>query len=273
MRRSFSRVARATLKLLKEHLRHQPPRTLTAPLRAGAGDNLSRRHLHKLISHWFHQRRLVSHDEDCFPLVANPSEHGRHIAGRVCINVGERLIEQHQIRIVQHCPCQREPLTHSLRVLSDAPLEVRIEADLFALRLGKPHRPECRRDLRNTADSPFRSVRHTAAERVPCSRCGVQRLARSLRPTAHPTLARLHQSCDHAQQRALARSVVANDDVETGRERSMSEMPRSAANLPKNLTRSWRTMTGWMAGDSYAGYGFRLTCGRRGASYWPWPPG
>ncbi len=133
------------------------------------------------------KRRLMRHDEDRLALIANSSQHRRHIASGMHIDVGERLIQQHQLGIVQHGARQRQPLPHALRILADAARRVPDRVRPSAWRCGRSRRREFHKARRSSAGSPCRSVRRRAAARVPCSRRG----ARPRERASHPSIVKL----------------------------------------------------------------------------------
>ena len=68
-------------------------------------------------------------DENGFALVADFGQQSHHVAGGVNVDVGEGLVEQQNLRIVQQSARQRHPLPHALRILSYWTLEIGIESD------------------------------------------------------------------------------------------------------------------------------------------------
>ena len=176
--------------------------------------DLSRRHVHKLVGDVFHQRGLVSNHKDRLALIAHPAQHRGHLARGTDIDIGERLVQQHQFGIVQDGARQRKPLPHPLRILADAPRQFGIEPD-------HPHRVAANLVVMNAVQASKVAQIFHAAQLVVEQR-SVAHVANAVSNVANAlgaqqgeaALARLHQPGNYAQQRALPCSVVAQHDIE-----------------------------------------------------------
>ena len=69
-------------------------------------------------------------DDDGAIALAESGQQLDHLVGRFDVHVGEGLVEEQQFRDGQQDAGQRGALAHSLRVLAERSVEVRIEADL-----------------------------------------------------------------------------------------------------------------------------------------------
>ena len=133
-------------------------------------DDLAGLHPDEFIGDAFEQRSLMRDHENCFAGVAHAREQADHFAGGMNVDVGERLIEQQNFRIVQDRAGQRHALAHALRILADGARQLRIEPDGAQSLARSARRRRCRKVGRSSAGSPCRSSRRRAATDAPCSR-------------------------------------------------------------------------------------------------------
>ena len=178
-------------------------------------ENLPGRHVHEFVGDAFHQLRLMRDHEDCLPLIANSSQHRSHLAGGMHVNVGKGLVQQHQLGIVQDGARQRQPLPHSLRVLTDTAPKIRIKADhqhrlaahIVVVKAVKPG------EIAEIFHAAQLVIQQRRVSHIADAMCHVANLFRAQKREA--ALAGLHQSGDNAQQRALPCPIVAEHHVKT----------------------------------------------------------
>src|SRR5207253_1957840 len=73
--------------------------------------------------------RLMRDYQESFARIAPAAHQPADGGGRIRIEIGKRLIQQQQFRIVKHGARQRQALPHSLRVVADPALKAGVEAD------------------------------------------------------------------------------------------------------------------------------------------------
>ncbi len=67
--------------------------------------------------------------EDSLASIAHARQQANHFPRRTHVHIGEGLVEQQNLGIMQDCPCQRHSLPHALRILADSAGQPWIEAD------------------------------------------------------------------------------------------------------------------------------------------------
>lgn len=98
-------------------------------MRGDAIDELSARHEEKFVGHVSQDAELVRDQQNGFAFRTHAGQQLDDVSGGVGIDVGERLVEEQQRRLVEDGASERESLAHALRVLSYTALQTRVKPD------------------------------------------------------------------------------------------------------------------------------------------------